>query len=407
LFLAALAALSVAVAHAADRPSEPEGLQAALDHIAKIKEKTPADLDALQNAYLVLFENFPRHQKGKESGFDLYWLLRTHHRVSEAYATLMKIEAVYQNNETMAFPLEPAKSVGLVATALLEEASLYATEMGNPYQAIDAALRVLARYKEQNVGFAAAERSYFGRVEPIARLHLAQHRTQADQGNQAIADLLAAARDWPGETVLIDGATMPVQVAAVRLLDAALAKTPASLQKKLRTLTTFEQTVVDVSARVWLMFSRATLNLDEFRVWKNRAAFADGAAALREVVERQRGLMLFDADGEEPAGVKAMRRLRDAQAQALGNPLEAEQTADAYFNRFAKDAKDRVFAAYALLFRAELELDFRHNAPSAYRDFQWLAERYGDVPLYPRPVGSATTLKERAQRWAERAHQRM
>jgi hypothetical protein len=391
---------------AADDPTQPDKLQMALDKLNALKKAPSPDLDALQLAYLVVFENFPRHQKGKEAIFELYNVLRRAKRTDQAYAALLKIEGVYQDNETMAYPPDTSRLVGMVATARLEEAFLYASQMQNPFQAVDGVNAVLLRWRDQLVGVAAPDRSYLGRVEAVARLQLALYRLQAEATNLAANDLLALGRDWPGEAITIDGFTQNASIAAVRALPPALAAMPASLAKKLRLLETFEQTLVDESARVWLLFERADLNLNDYETNKNRGSFADGVAALREIVDKRRATTIADENGAEPAGVRALRRLRDAEARLGGNVAQAGQTLSDYYARFADDAKQKTFAAYALLYLAELDLDFRDNAAEAFKEFMTVADRYGDALLYPQPPGKETTIREHALRWAKRAQER-
>jgi hypothetical protein len=399
--------LAVVSALAADDPTEPQKLKIARARIEKLLVVRPLDLSALQVEYLVLFENFPRRQEGKEAIFELYHLLRLHDRTDEAYAALMKIQAVYQDADLMAFPLKTSQPVAMVATARLEEAYLYATKMNNPFRAIETVTTVLQRYNNRVVGTQAPDRSYLGRVELVARLHLAAYRQMADQSNLASNDLLLVARDWPGETVWQNGSEESAPVAAVKALTAVVAPMPASLPKKLRVLTTFEQSVIDRAALAWLLFAQAELHFADYRAWRNTGIFAQGAALLEKVLTRYRGVVLNDENGAEPAGVKALRLLRDAQAQTLGNPEQAGEMLERHFAEFAKERNDRVFAAYALLYLAELDLDFRDNAPSAYKHFMQVADRYGDVPQYPENSSEPRTLKERALRWAERAQKRM
>jgi hypothetical protein len=407
LLLAALLA-TVSLAAADDDPSLPYNMRPALDRIAQLKKAATPDLSALQLAYLTLFENFPRHQKGKEGIFELYHLMRRNQRTDQAYAALMKIEAVYQDFETMAYPARSAQLVGMVATARLEEAFLYASQMKNPFHAIDTVNAVLARYREQWVGLDAPDRAYLGRVDTVARLHLAGYRLQADQTNQATTDLLALAHDWPGETLMQNGVEQKASIAAVRALQPALAAMPASLAKKLRLIETFDQTVIDETARVWLAFTRAELDLADFQTEQNRGSYADGIAALRDIVEKHPAPTIADAEGEEPAGVRALRRLRDAEARLGDNAAQAGQTLEGYYARFGADARQRTLAAYALLFLAELDLDFRHNAPAAYKEFMLVAERYGDILLYPQTAENKDrTVKEHALVWAARAQKKM
>ena len=399
--------LFAAPATAADDPTSPQNLQVALDKLEALKQAVPLDLDALQAQYLVLFENFPHHQKGKEGIWELYHLMRRNGRTSQAYAALMKILAVYQDNETMLYPLDPAQPIALAATARLEEAYLYAAGMNNPYQAVDNLNQTLGRYRGQLVGTVSDDRTYLGRVEVVARLQLAEFRTQADQPAPASGDLLVVARDWSGETVTYNGLRESAAVAAVRLLGPVLDKTPASLPKKERIIETFEQSLVNSQARLWLAFLKADIDFRHFAQWKAQGAFTAGAEALRGVIAKQRQTMMTDQNGREPAGIKAMRRLRDAEAQTLGNVAQAAQTLQGYLTTFATVKEDRLFAGYALVYLGELEMDFRQNFAAAYQYFMQAADRYSDLPQYPVTDQANAGFKEHCLRWAQRAQQRM
>lgn len=405
VLLAALLLVSVAVAD--NDPTLPEGLQAAMDRLAKLKAADPPDVDALQTEYLVLFENFPRHQRGKEAIFELHATLRRAGRTSEAYATLAKIQAVYQDDETMGYPGKEALRISLAATARIEEAHLFATAMNNPFQAIETIDQARARYTEKRVGVVAPDREYQGRIDIITRLELARYRLAAGQTNLASTELLSVVRDWPGEKITFDGYEQLAATAAVRLLPLVLEGMPAGLPKKARVVTTFEETAVDTEARLWLAFVRARAHFDHFRRWQAKGAFSEGAQALRGIIDQHRDVVLADQDGATPAGLLAMRELRDAELNILKNTTQAGQTLEAYYARFSKDKKERLFAGYALLFLAETDLDFRNNAASAFTLFMQVAEQYGDLPVYPPRTDGETSIRQHALRWAKRAQEKM
>ncbi len=407
-FLLAGILLCGAPAGAEDDPTRPQELTVILDRLAELQSATPPDIEALHAQYLVLFQNFPHHQEGKEGIFELYHLLRRHGRTSEAYAVLMQIQGTYQDKETMLLPGKGSRPVGLVVTARLEEAHLYATAMANPYQAIETLQQTRQRYRDQLVGVVAADRAYYGRVEVWALLHLADYRLLAEQTNRASADLLELVRERPGEKIDDGPVTQTAPEAAVLRLAEVVRRMPASLPKKQRVLTTFEETTVEEKARVRLALLRADVYFDHYRQWPSPGTFTEGAEALRSVIARQRQVMLSDASGSEPAGIRAMRRLRDAEAAVLGNVMQAGQTLEALHNQFRKNGEDRPFAAYALLFLAEVEVDFRGNPQAAFQLFKQVAEQYGDVAVYPQtPDNEKATLRERAELWAQRAQQRI
>ncbi|MDP8222495.1 MAG: hypothetical protein P9L99_03980 [Candidatus Lernaella stagnicola] len=408
LFLCLLAGLLVSVpALAGDDPSEPPGLDTAMQRIEKLKSATPQDIDALHEAYLVLFENFSARQQAKEAIFDLFALLEKAGRKAEALAVLARIESVYQDHETMAYPGHNAWRVALVATAKIEEAYLYAEAMNNPYQAIDTLKQTTARHSEQNVGVAGEDRHYFGRVEIICALETARYRVATGQANLASTDLLSVVRQWGGADVLVAGVPQTAAVAAVRRLPEVLGAMPASLPKKGRVLDTFAQTTVPEEARAWLGFVRAATFFQHAQKWRAKGAFADGAETLREIIRHHRTVMLVDETGKEPAGIKAMRRLRDAELLVLRNTVQAAQSLEEFRAKFGKNKADRLFAGYATLFLAELEFDFRKNAPAAFQLFMRVADDFGDLPLYPQMGDDEKTIAAHAKLWAKRAQERM
>lgn len=407
-FLLAVLLLLTRPAGAGDSSTLPQELTVLLERIAELRGAEPRDMDELNTQYQVLFQNYPRYQEGKEGVFALYHLLRRDRRVSEAYAVLKQIQGTYQDKETMLLPGKGTRPVGLVATARLEEAFLYATAMGNPYQAVETVLQTRQRYRDQMVGTIAEDRAYYGRVEVAAALQLADYRLLADQTNQATADLLELIRNWPGETIDDGPVTHTAPEAAVRRLGEIVKRLPASLPKKQRVLAIFEETAVDRNARVRLALLRADVYFDHYGQFPSPGTFTEGAQALREVITRYRQVVLVDETGSEPAGIKAMRRLRDAEAAELGNVLQAGQTLEELYVDFRKRADDRLFAAYALLFLAEVEVDFRNNPQAAFQLFKQVAEQYGDVGVYPQtPDNEKATLRERAEMWAQRAQQRI
>jgi hypothetical protein len=405
LFL--LAALLLAANVWADKPSDPEGLDAAVGTIENIRKTSPADIDALQTAYLVLVENFPRHQRGKEAIFELAHLLATNDRTSEAYAALAKIQATYQDHETMAYPGDPTQRVGIVATARIEEAALYANAMKNPYHAVDTLLQTAMRYREQNVGVSFAERAYFGRVEAIVRLKLAHFRAQVGQTNLATNDLLEVVKSCPGQNVFWEGLRQEAPAAAVRMLPRVLEKMPASLPKKVRVLDTFEQTAITETTRVWLLFARAETQIAHAMEWKNKGSFAMGGVALRQIIDKHRALELATERGAEPAGLAAMRALWRSEIAYFGNATQAGQTLETLYNRFIETKDDRLFAGYALYYLGIVELEHRKNATAAYLALSQVVDKYGDLPRLPPSADGAEKLGQVATKLAEQAHQRM
>jgi len=390
-----------------DESSDVRGIRMAKQRIAKLKEADPLDLEALQSEYLILHENFPRYEEGKTALFDLYHLLRRHDRTQQAYAVLMKVTANYQDNETMVNPDDAQRPIVIVATANIELADLFAAKMDNPYTAMEILQRTLLRFPEAVVGTEAEDRQYLGPIGVIAHLHLADLHMQLTQPNRASAELLTVVRDFPGQKVTLDSITSGAAAAAVRRLPALLKTMPASVPKKMGVLTTFEQTAVEEEPRVWILFYRADLQFEAFTQWRNAGAFAQGVETYKQIIEQHPNVMLATPEGEEPAGVRAIRLSRDATVLKLKNLDRAILDLSAFQVKFAKRKKTRTLAAYAMLYLAELELDFRQNAPSAFKLFSQVADEYGDIPDYPRKEGENKKLKERAERWAERAQQRM
>lgn len=385
-----------------------KGIRIALDRIEALKRAPQPDLTALQNEYLILFENYPRAEEAKRGIFELYHLMRTHQRIHEAYAALTKIMDVYHDNETMNNPYAPDQPILLVATAQVELAFLFATGMDNPYTGIEKLKLALTRFPEKIVGTSAPDRDYVGPIEAIAHWQLADYYLAANQPDQAGAELLSLVRDQAGKVIYQHGTRLAAATAGILKLSEVMKKMPATEQKRLRLLQTFEQTAVEREARIWLKFLQAEIQTAAYQEWKNPGALDQGLAALQEVIVKHREVLLAGPEGEEPAGIRAMRIKRDITANILGNVDRAGSELSVNYVEFAKDKKTRLFAGYALLYLAELELDFRRNAVSAFKMFGQVADQYGDLELFPRlPKAPPRTLQERAKSWAKRAQERM
>ncbi|HPQ68016.1 MAG TPA: hypothetical protein PKW95_02735 [bacterium] len=382
-------------------------LRMALARLEALKKKQPPDLDALQFEYLVLFENFMRREEGKRSMFELADMWRQNKRWTDAYAALQKVLDVYQDHETMANPVHESEPLAIVATAKVEVADLYAKGMNNPYVAIEMLQKAMLLHGEQTVGLFIGERRYAGPLGAIARLRIAEYHLQTDGVNQASTELLKVVKDYPGKRVIDQGGEMAAATAAVVRLGDVLKKMPASLAKKNQTIQTFEQTAVEDEPRVWLHFLAADTYFAAYEQWKNAGVVESGIGKLNWVLDNHPLLPLTGERGVEPAGVRALRSIRDALLLLPKNVEQARTDLTAYQNRFAQKNETRVIAAYALLYLAELELDFRQNAASAYRLFMQAAEEYGDLEDYPHAADVTPRLKDRALRWAERAKQRM
>jgi len=382
-------------------------LQMALARLEALKKKQPVDLDALQFEYLVLFENFMRREEGKRSLFELADMWRQHQRWPEAYAALQKILDVYQDHETMANPAHANEPIAIVATAKVEVADLYAKGMDNPYVAIEMLQKAMLLHGEQTVGLFVGERRYVGPLGAIARLRIAEYHLQTDGVNQASTELLKVVKEYPGKRVIDRGAETAAATAAVLRLGDVLQKMPASLPKKNQTIETFEQTAVEAEPRVWLHLLAADIYFAAYKQWKSAGVVESGIAELNWVLDNHPLLPLNAERGVEPAGVRALRQIRDALLLLTKNVDQALTDLTTYQNRFAKKDETRVIAAYALLYLAELELDFRENAASAYKLFMQAAEEYGDLEDYPHAADVTPRLKDRALRWAVRAQQRM
>ena len=412
-FLLALSLLAAGICALAQEPTgepdseAPPGLRAALARIDKLLAQQPLNLDALQYEYLVLFENFPRRDEGKKGIFALYQLLRQNKRIEQAYAVLMKILAAYQDNDTISNPASPRKPIAIAATANVELANLYAAGMNNPYQALDTLRRALSRYPAAYVSADAADRRYFGSIGVIARLQMADYYVATDAYNQATAALLALVSDFPGERVTLGDVESPASAAAVWKLQTVLQTMPASLSKKRRVLDTFSETAVERETRVWLMFAKAQLLTEEGRQVNSTGPLEDAIGALEEVLDHHPLVMLTGADGEEPAGVRALRLIVDICVNIFHNTDRATAELTRYYRDLGRRPALREIAAYAVLYLADVEYNQRHNAGAAYRYYMEVVDKFSDVPVYPRKPGRHDTLNSLAEQRAERAHSEM
>jgi tetratricopeptide (TPR) repeat protein len=385
----------------------PPGLRMALERIDKLLAQSPLDLDAIQHQYLVLFENFPRREEGEKGIFALYQLLRQNKRIEQAYAVLMQIISTYQDSDTIANPAEPRKPIAIAATANIELAHLYATGMNNPYLAIDTLQRTLTRYAVAYVSVDAADRKYFGSVNVIARLQLTDYYLTINATNQATSSLLAIVSGCAGEHVRLADVETLASVAAVRKLLQVLKAMPASLPKKQRVVDTFAETAVEREARVWSLFVKAQLLADEGGQANSAGPIEEAMSALQEVLAHHALVMLVSEDGEEPAGVRALRLIADIAIKNLHNIERACADLARYYQEFSKAPGRRELAAYCLLYLAATEDAQRHNPRAAYRYYMDVVDQFSDVPFYPRKPGSHATLKILAQQEADRVHQEM
>ncbi len=398
----------VTPAIAQDIPSgEPPGLEDALARIDALLARQPLDLDQVQYQYLVLFENFPRHEAGKRGIFALYHLLRQNKRIEQAYAVLIKILSVYQDNETMNNPADARRPIAITATANVELAHLYATGMNNPYQALDTLKRALLRTPEAYVESTAADRNYFGSMNAIARLQMADYLMATDGHNQACNILLAIISTCPGERVRQNGLSSLASVAAVRRLPAVLAAMPASLPKKERIVDTFAETVVEREARIWLLFVKAEVMVRAGQEVNSPAPLENALAALEQVVTRHSQVMITSENGEEPAGVRALRTMTDIAVHNQQNIGRACADLTRHYSAFSKVSGQRVMAAYCLFYLAQVEHEQRHNPAEAYRYYMEIVDKYPDVPFYPHESGGTELLRTAAQKRAYQARQEM
>jgi tetratricopeptide (TPR) repeat protein len=289
----------------------------------------------------------------------------------------------------------------------VELANLYAAGMNNPYQALDTLRRALLRYPAAYVSANATDRKYFGLIGVIARLQMVDCYLAADAYNQAAAALLAIVSDFPGERVTLGDVESPASVAAVRKLQTVLQPMPASLSKKRRVLDTFSDTAVERETRAWLLFAKAQLLTEEGRQVNSTGPVDDAIGALEEVLARHPLVMLTSDDGEEPAGVRALRLIVDICVNIVRNTDRACAELTRYYQDFSQRPALREVAAYAVLYLADVEYNQRHNAGAAYRYYMEVVDQFSDVPVYPRKPGRRDKLGSLAEQRAERAHSEM
>ncbi len=354
------------------------------DIIRKEYLRPSPDLVLIADYYQRIFALTPKTQQGKMALWESYFTRRRSGDYSSALGTLQLIYGAFRHDETMIHPLAPNTPVNLHATADIEQADLFSLMSKSPLVAMNQMRAIPLRHQGVYVGIADDRRTYFGHVDVVVNLKMAEAHTQALQYNNAINLFRDIIRGHAGESYGQPGGLRNIEWVVMRHFHKALLIMDIGITKKIVEIHELSALCKSDLAKAEARFISANLHEERIKKLHSAEDILQALGHYRHVVLNYNDIVFPTDRGLEAMGPRAIVRtavlltvLTHSNERAVLLLEELEKSLD----RSTKGGNET--AAYARLHRAAIFQQKMNNPQQAIYLLSNFGKEFPLAVVYP------------------------
>ena len=365
------------------------------DAIREEYKRPKPDLPLIADYYQRIFALNPKSQHGKTAVWESYFIRRRLGDLSGALGTLQLIYGAYKYDDTMMHPVSAEQPVNIHATADMEQADIYGKMSKSPMVKVNQMRMIPIRHPGAYVGINDGKRSYFGFVEVVVGLKIADAQVKSGQYNAAIINYRSIIKKH-GEKIYGDFEGLrDIEWIVMRRFRKVIDSMPFDIIKKIVETNELAALCRRDLAKAEALFIIAMLYENRIAKYHSVDDIAQAEKCFRQIALDFNEVVYPSDRGLEAMGPRAVVRLVDLLTvrtakyeRAVLLLEELEKSVD------LKTKGGRETAAYAKLHRAVIFLKFMNNFKQAFYLLENFSKDFPLVPVYPHDENNPRMLFE-------------
>jgi len=405
LFLIACVACAGAWAASAqeeDAPGETGALRLFLEQarqrIDDLRSKDPGNHEAVAGEYLRIHSAFPDTEEGKLAAMEAYLLFGRAQKPYKALSVLARIIKIYDHHQTLTNIMDPSKRLGLVVSARLERARIFA-EMGDMHGAL---LEIKAIPPEERTGYAGivnGANTCYGEAEVLIKLARVDRLIDLRESNQAVILLGELLKDYGDREIYYEKRTGHVDTDVLSRHARLHEIFDADREKVLSDLARLEPGLHSDEAKIMLYRMRARMHREHFRRYRHRPDLDAARRELLRIIEAHPDRRIQAIDSESitvrSVAVDCLREILEMYRADAGDDAAALEVLKSVLRR---ERINGLVRAHALLLLGDLYLSAFANMEEAAKVYRKALEENGDLFYYPHKREAPLRIRQVATR---------
>ncbi len=366
--------------------------------------KENPDLSRIANIYQYIFSLDPHTQQGKMALWEAYFTRKKQGDLAQALVTLQLFFGYYRPHETMIHPLATEHPVNLHATADVEQAMIYSTLSNSKLVGAGQLSQIPLKYKNAWVGIIDGNQTYYGRVEVIVDLKIADAFTEAAQYDKVINLYRDIVQNYSDSTYATQDGVRDIEWIVMKRMEDAFDSSPLDLTKKASEIDAMAKICKRRPAKAEAEFIKASFYEKRIEQFHDNQDVTQAEQIFRSVALDYHDIRYPTSRGEEAMGPRAIVRgihlltkLSTNYPRVLRWLMDIENSVD----RSTKEGQET--AAYARIHQAAILLLNLGNPQRALFILEGFAKEFPQALVYPHDAQKPKMLFEVAAKLTEKA----